>query len=52
MHQRPKAMKPDPGQLRGILDLGFENVVPAHEESVLGGAKERFRPTIEGYRAG
>jgi len=42
-----KQGKPPPAQLRGILDLPFANVVPAHGAPVLGDARDRFRPAIE-----
>ncbi len=39
--------KPPAQDLRGILDLPFEHLLPAHGTPVLGGAKEKFRPAIE-----
>ncbi len=44
-----KQLKPDPAKIRGILDLDFENVLPAHGEPVLGGAREKYRPAIDAY---
>jgi hypothetical protein len=32
----------------GILELGFDNVLPGHGELVIG-AVEKFRPAIEAY---
>ncbi len=47
-----KQIKPDRGQVRGILELDFENVLPAHGTPVRGGAKEKYRPVIEAYAGG
>lgn len=44
-----KAAKPKAEELRAILDLEFEHVLPAHGEAVVGGAKEKYRAVIEGY---
>ncbi len=46
-----KQAKPSAQSLRGILDLPFAHVLPAHGEPVIGGAKERFRPAIEAAAA-
>lgn len=42
-----KAAKPPASELRRLLDLEFEHVLPAHGGEVIGGALEKFRPTIE-----
>jgi len=42
-----KAAKPKAAELRGLLDLDFEHLLPAHGTPVKGGAKEAFRPAIE-----
>ncbi len=42
-----KEAKPPLDQMRGVLDLGFEHVLPAHGSPVIGGAKARWRPRIE-----
>jgi hypothetical protein len=42
-----KQAKPSAAQLRGILDLDFEHVLPAHGGPVVGGAKAAFRAAIE-----
>jgi hypothetical protein len=47
-----KATKPKAAEIRGILDLEFEHVLPAHGEPVVGGAKEKFRPVLEAYFGG
>lgn len=39
--------KPPPEDLRAVLDLSFENVLPSHGAPVIGGAREKFRPAIE-----
>jgi len=41
--------KPDPAEVAGILELGFDSVLPGHGEVVIGGALEKFRPVIEAY---
>lgn len=46
-----KDLKPDPTEVRGILDLEFTNVLPGHGQPVLGDAPERYRPAIEAYGA-
>ncbi|MBF0279739.1 MAG: hypothetical protein HQM13_18220 [SAR324 cluster bacterium] len=40
--------KPDRGEVRSLLDLDFEHVLPAHGEAVLDDAKNKFRPVLEG----
>ena len=47
-----KALKPDREQVRGILELDFENVLPGHGDVVMGAAKALFRPAIERYANG
>lgn len=42
-----KQAKPPIDQLRGVLDLHFEHVLPAHGAPVIGDAKACFRPKIE-----
>jgi len=42
-----KQAKPPPEELRGVLDLSFEHVLPAHGSAVVGGAKAAYRPAIE-----
>ena len=42
-----KQTKPPKDQLRGVLDLAFANVLPAHGAPVLGGAREHYRPALE-----
>jgi hypothetical protein len=42
-----KQGRPPAGDLRAVLDLPFENVLPAHGAPVLGGAKPAWRPAIE-----
>jgi hypothetical protein len=41
--------KPPKEEMAGILELGFDNVLPGHGEAVIGGALEKFRPAIEAY---
>jgi hypothetical protein len=38
--------------VRSILDLEFEHVLPGHGDAVVGDAKNRYRPTIEGELKG
>ncbi len=40
---------PDPQTLRSVLDLGFENLLPAHGDAVLGGAADCWRPAVEAW---
>lgn len=42
-----KQAKPPKEGLRGVLDLPFTRLIPAHGSPVLEGAKEAFRPAIE-----
>lgn len=42
-----KQARPSAAELRGVLDLSFEHVLPSHGANVIGGAKEAFRPAIE-----
>jgi hypothetical protein len=42
-----KQCKPPKEDLRGLLDLPFVNVLPAHGAAVLGEARERYRPAVE-----
>lgn len=42
-----KSAKPNHDEVRGILDLDFDNVLPVHGDEVIGGAKELYRPAIE-----
>lgn len=42
-----KMAKPDAGELRGILDLEFDHVLPAHGAEIIGNARASYRATIE-----
>jgi hypothetical protein len=42
-----KGCKPPRDDLRGILALDFANVLPAHGEAVIGGARDHYRSAIE-----
>lgn len=42
-----KFLKPSADDLRGLLDLRFEHVLPAHGDEVIGNALELYRPVIE-----
>jgi len=44
--------KPTVAEVRSVLDLDFAHVLPAHGEAVVGGAKEKFRPALEGELKG
>ena len=44
-----KFYKPDKAEVRGLLDLDFANVIPAHGEPVIGDAVEKYRPAVEKY---
>lgn len=41
--------KPSAERVGAVLELSFENLLPAHGDPVIGGARERFRPAIEAY---
>lgn len=44
---KPKAL-----EVRSILDLEFNHLLPAHGNAVIGQVKEKYRPNIEGELAG
>lgn len=44
--------KPTKEDVLSILELDFEHVLPAHGDIVIGNAKEKFRPSIEGEHKG
>lgn len=46
-----KAARPSGAQLRSVLELPFENVLPSHGDPVLGEARSRYRPRIEAIAA-
>ena len=39
--------KPDRAEVKALLDLPFEHVLPVHGAEVIGAAKEKYRPRIE-----
>ena len=43
---------PTVADVRSILDLEFEHVLPGHGDAVIGGAKEKYRPAIDGELKG
>ncbi len=43
-----KVAKPDTAEIKGVLDLDFAHVLPAHGAPVIGNAKDRFTPAING----
>lgn len=43
---------PTAADVRSILDLEFEHVLPGHGAAVIGGAKEKYRAAIEGELKG
>jgi hypothetical protein len=45
-----KQTKPPVVDLLGILELGFEHVLPAHGSAIIGGAKAGYRPRLEALR--
>lgn len=45
-----KQAKPPLADMRGILDLPFDKVIPSHGSPVLSGAREAYRPAIERLR--
>ncbi len=42
-----RVAKPDGREIRGILDLPFDHVLPAHGEPVIGNAKAHYRAAVE-----
>jgi hypothetical protein len=38
---------PKAEDVRSVLDLDFEHVLPGHGDAVIGGAKDKFRPAVE-----
>ncbi|MGB5809679.1 MAG: hypothetical protein WBG86_04060 [Polyangiales bacterium] len=43
---------PSAAEVRSVLDLDFEHVLPGHGDVVIGGAKQKYRPAIEGELKG
>lgn len=41
-----KMTKPDPAEVRGLLDLPFEHVLPVHGTPAIGDAKRLYEPAI------
>jgi len=41
------ATKPTPEDVRSLLDLQFEHVLPVHGAAVIGDARNKYRPAIE-----
>lgn len=44
--------RPSAAEVRSILDLEFQHVLPGHGDAVIGGAKEKYRNAIEGELKG
>lgn len=44
--------KPDATEVRSMINIDFEHVLPAHGEPVIGAAREKYRPALEGDLAG
>lgn len=44
--------RPTASDVRSVLDLEFEHVLPGHGAAVLGGAKGKYRPALEGELKG
>jgi glyoxylase-like metal-dependent hydrolase (beta-lactamase superfamily II) len=42
--------RPSREEVRSLLELEFEHVLPAHGDAVIGGAKDKYRPAIEASR--
>lgn len=43
---------PTAADVRSVLELEFEHVLPGHGDAVIGGAKDKYRPSIEGELKG
>jgi hypothetical protein len=48
----PRSCSPTVEDLRTILNLEFEHVLPGHGNPVIGDAKAKYRPTLEGELKG
>ena len=44
--------RPTASDVRSVLDLEFEHVLPGHGAAVVGGAKAKYRPALEGELKG
>ncbi|MGB5683132.1 MAG: hypothetical protein WBM47_14875, partial [Polyangiales bacterium] len=44
--------RPSAAEVRSILDLEFQHVLPGHGDAVIGGAKEKYRTALEGELKG
>jgi glyoxylase-like metal-dependent hydrolase (beta-lactamase superfamily II) len=44
--------KPTAADVRSLLELDFEHVLPGHGEPVIGGAKDKFRAALQGELKG
>lgn len=42
-----KITKPDPKEIRSLLDIKFDHLLPVHGAEVIGGAREAYRKVIE-----
>jgi len=47
-----KFSKPQTAEVRSILDLDFEHLLPGHGDPVINNAKEKYRPSLEGELKG
>ncbi len=45
-----KAARPKTEEVRGIAELDFEHVLPAHGDAVIGGARGKYRAVLEAYQ--
>lgn len=43
-----KGAKPDVAEVRSVLDLDFDHLLPVHGDEVIGKAKAAYRPAIDG----
>ncbi|MEM6993685.1 MAG: hypothetical protein AAF721_24440 [Myxococcota bacterium] len=42
-----KATNPNRSEIKAILDLDFDHVLPSHGDAVIGGAREAYRPAVD-----
>ncbi|MFT7579162.1 MAG: hypothetical protein ACI9MR_000824 [Myxococcota bacterium] len=47
-----KTAKPAGAEIRSVLEMPFEHILPAHGEEVIGDAKSKFQPAIDRAFAG
>ncbi len=44
-----KAVKPKTSEVRGLLELDFDHLLPGHGDAVVGGAKRAYEPVLSAF---